>query len=307
MIANLPFRMFMTIAIGGLGGSLFFLLNLPLPWMLGAITITLVCASARVPLHSPEVARPYVVAIIGVMLGSGFQPDTFAHLNQWAVSLVGLLICVAISAYVVQLYLRKWGEMDPVTALFAAMPGGVVEMVEIGRAHGADDRAIILAHICRIVLVIAVVAFWFRLVLGLEVNGTAPLSGKETGAVDLVILALCAVIGSVLGVKTKIPAPTFLGPMVLSAIAHMTGLTAGSPPAATVIASQIMLGVIIGCRFEGVAPSRIFKAFKLAVVSTALMLGVAFGLAFLLHGFVGQKRRFYGVTILVGLFIFLVR
>ena len=57
-----------AIALGALGGALFYALNLPLPWMLGAIVVTLVGTLARWDLTGPEKARPYVVAVIGVML-----------------------------------------------------------------------------------------------------------------------------------------------------------------------------------------------------------------------------------------------
>ena len=167
--------MLITIAIGSMGGGAFFVLNLPLPWMLGAIFATTLVALAKLPLDSPSQVRPFVVAVIGVMLGSEFEPDTFSQINQWIVSLIGLFTCIALSAFIAQALLRRWGGMDPVTALFSAMPGGLVEMVEIGRAEGGDDRAIILNHTCRIVLTIAAIAFWFRLVLGLEVVGTTSL------------------------------------------------------------------------------------------------------------------------------------
>lgn len=283
--------MLSTIAIGAAGGGVFFALNMPLPWMLGSIFATIFAALLKVPLNSPSKLRPAVVALIGVMLGSGFQPDTFSQVGQWIVSFAGLFVCIALSAFVVQAYLRRYGGMDPVTALFSAMPGGLVEMVEIGRAEGGDERAIILAHTCRIVLVIAAVAFWFRLVLGLEVDGTAPLSTGETTPIDLVILAACGVVGALLGMGLKLPAPSFLGPMILSAVAHMTGLTAGSPPVATVIAAQVLLGVIVGSRFEGVAPARLWQAFKLATASTAIMLTVALGLAFCLNRAAGQSTE----------------
>ncbi|MEO1551494.1 MAG: AbrB family transcriptional regulator [Pseudomonadota bacterium] len=91
-----------TLALGAIGGVLLYALNLPLPWVLGAIVITSVGTLAGWNLSGPERARPYVVAIIGVMLGSGFKPDTFDHLDQWAVSLAGLVICVAMSAFVLQ-------------------------------------------------------------------------------------------------------------------------------------------------------------------------------------------------------------
>lgn len=272
-----------AIALGAGGGALFYTLNLPLPWMLGAIVVTLICTLAQWNLSGPEKARPFVVAVIGVMLGSGFKPDTFDHLDQWAMSLVGLVLCIAFSAFLVQGYLSRFGGQSRVTALFSAMPGGVVEMVEIGRAEGGDEKAILLAHVWRIILVIAAIAFWFRLVLGFEVEGMMPLSSSPTGPIDLVVLGACAVLGSALGLGLKLPAPTFIGPMTLSAVAHMTGLTYGSPPLFLVIAAQIVLGVIVGCRFKGSQLQDVFHALKLAVVSTTIMMAVAASFAWVVH------------------------
>ena len=278
-----------TIAIGAFGGALFYALNLPLPWMLGAIVITLVGTLAGWNLSGPERARPYVVAIIGVMLGSGFKPDTFDHLDQWAVSLAGLVLCVAISAFVVHAYLHRIGGQSRVTALFSAMPGGIVEMVEIGRAQGGDEGAIILAHVWRIILVIAAIAFWFRWVLGHEVDGMMPLSPEPNGPLDLLILGLCAVLGSALGLGLKLPAPTFIGPVALSAAAHMVGITHGSPPLALVIIAQVFLGTIVGCRFKGSQPADVFYALRLAIVSTAIMMAVAAITAWGVHALTGYS------------------
>lgn len=278
-----------TIALGAFGGTLFYALNLPLPWMLGAIVITLIGTLAKWNLNGPEKARPYVVAVIGVMLGSGFKPDTFDHLDQWAISLAGLVLCVAVSAFLVQEYLHRFGGQSRVTALFSAMPGGVVEMVEIGRAEGGDEKAIILAHVWRIILVVAAIAFWFRLVLGFEVDGMMPLYSDPTGPMDLLVLGACAVLGSVLGLGLKLPAPTFIGPMAFSAAAHMTGLTYSSPPLFFVITAQIVLGVIVGCRFKGSQTTDVFQALKLAVVSTAIMTGVAAIMAWSVDMVTGQS------------------
>ena len=284
-------KMLITIAIGSMGGGAFFVLNMPLPWMLGSIFATALAALTKLPLNSPSQVRPFVVAVIGVMLGSGFQVDTFSEINQWIISLIGLFACIALSAFVAYVFLRRCGGMDPVTALFSAMPGGLVEMVEIGRSEGGDDRAIILNHTCRIVLVIAAIAFWFRLVLGLEVDGIAPLPKGETSLIDLAILTACAVLGAVLGIRLKLPAPTFLGPLVLSATVHMASLTNGGPPIFIILGAQILLGVIVGCRFEGIAPARLWQAIKLAVFSTVLMLAIALGLAFFLSGLIGKSTE----------------
>jgi membrane AbrB-like protein len=141
----------------------------------------------------------------------------------------------------------------------------------------------------RIILVIAAIAFWFRLILGYEVNGMMPISDEPNGPQDLLILGLCAVLGSALGLGLRLPAPTFIGPMALSAAAHMTGLTHGSPPLGLVIMAQVFLGVIVGCRFKGSAPVDVFHALRLAIVSTVIMMTVAVLTAWGVHFVTGHS------------------
>lgn len=277
-----------TILCAATGGVLFFVLNLPLPWMLGAMAVALCLALLKVPLRGPEKLRPSTVAVIGVMLGSGFTTETFHQIQLWSVSIVGLVACVGIQAALVTWLYMRLGRMNPVTALFSAMPGGVVEMMEIGKQYGGDERTIVLSHAARIVLVIALIAVWFRLVLGYEVSGVAHLGKGEIWPVDLVILILCGVVGSFVGLRLKVPAPTFLGPMVFSAVAHMAGLTAASPPTAIVICAQLLLGSIVGCRFVGVPPAKVLQSFGITAVATVVMLAVAIGFAQVFSKMFGQ-------------------
>lgn len=277
-----------TLGLAAAGGASFFALDLPLPWMLGAMAATILAALARLPLKAPERMRPWVIAVIGVMLGSGFRTDTFSQLAQWSVSLTAMLTCVAVQAVAVTVYFRWIGKLDPVTALFSAMPGGLVEMMEIGRQNGGDAQTIILAHAVRIVLVIALVAGGFRLVLGLEVSGAAPMGGGTTGPVDLAILVACGVAGGLAGLRFRLPAPTFLGPMLCSAAVHMLGWTSGSPPVWLVVAAQITLGAIVGSRFIGVSLRAVARAFALGLGATVVMLTVTMAFALLLAMPLGQ-------------------
>ena len=47
-----------TIALDDVGGALFYAVNLPLPWMLSAIFVTLVGTLTKWNLTGPEKARP---------------------------------------------------------------------------------------------------------------------------------------------------------------------------------------------------------------------------------------------------------
>lgn len=275
-------RIALGLLLGALGGLMFYMLSLPLPWMLGALFFTMVAAIARAPVAAPVHLRPAIVAIIGVLLGSRFTPEVIGQAGQAAVTLTILLVYLFVVAAVVVPFYRFVGRQDWTTAYFAGMPGGLSEMIEFGEARGANVPIIVLAHSLRIVLTIALMAFLFRVVLGHDVGAAAgAVQGPPLGLLDAVILVACAVLGSALGHGARLPAPTFLGPMILSAAAHMTGLTASAPPPVLVILAQIVLGTVLGCRFLGIAPVLLWTAGLLSLGSTilTLALAVAAGLA----------------------------
>ncbi|MFN4156785.1 MAG: AbrB family transcriptional regulator [Gemmobacter sp.] len=266
----------LALLIGGLGGVVFRALTLPLPWMLGALTFTLIAAVARAPIRAPETWRDPVIAVIGVLLGSGFSPALLGQVVTWGWSLAALGAYLAVAAAVVVPFYRRVGGFDPVTAYFAGMPGGLAEMVTLGRAAGADERRIILAHAARIVVAVAVIAVWFRLIKGYAV-GANPGGGAlaDMAGADIAILLACGGVGAVAGRWLRLPAPMLLGPMILSGAAHLTGLTASAPPGGLVIATQVMLGAIMGCRFLGIPARTVGRALVLATGATLITFAIA--------------------------------
>ena len=263
------------LALGTLGGVVFHALSLPLPWMLGALFATMAGSLLNLPVLGPTRLRSAIVAVIGVLLGSRFTPAVVDQAGQSLVTLSILMVyLVAVAAVVVPFY-HFVARQDWTTAYFAGMPGGLSEMIELGEARGANVPAIVLAHSLRIVLTIGLMAVLFRLVLGHDVGGAPIRSGPALGAFDAVALALSAVIGAILGIRLRFPAPTFLGPLVVSAAIHLAGITESAPPGLLVNAAQVALGTILGCRFLGIPPRTVLTAGVFSLGATVLTLGLA--------------------------------
>ncbi len=71
----------------------------------------------------------------------------------------------------------------------------------------------------------------------------------------MLLLSACAALGPPLGRALRVPARALIGPMLLSAAAHLCGATAAKPPAALLAAAQVVVGAAVGCRFVGVRPA----------------------------------------------------
>jgi membrane AbrB-like protein len=273
-VPDLP-RITLALGIGTAGGLAFHLMHLPLPWMLGALFTTMVAAVARAPVVAPARLRPAVVAVIGVLLGSRFTPDVLGQMGAWVGTLAILMGYVVAVALTIVPFYRYFGKLDWTTAYFAGMPGGLSEMIEMGEAAGGKAAPIILAHSLRVALTIAVIAFWFRIVQGLQVGLPTVSAPTALSWADAALLLACAIGGSWLGVRLRLTAPTLLGPMLLSAGLHLSGLTESTPPTLLVNVAQVILGTVLGCRFHEIDRASFLRAGILSTAATLLTLLLA--------------------------------
>lgn len=286
-IVRISFALF----LGTVSGYIFNWAGLPLPWMLGAMFVNIIAALIRLPITGPTKLRPLVAVVIGVMLGSSFTPALFNQISLWAPSLVFMVLYLLAAAMVIVPYYRRVAGFDAPTAYFAGMPGGLMEMMIIGKEMGADERSIILAHTSRIVLVVALVAIWFRVVQGIDLSDRSqfgiPFSQIPTN--ELIILTIVGITGYFTGRFLRLPAPMLLGPILVSAVVYSFGIVNNPPPQELVIIAQIFLGTIVGCRFINSEPKLILRAVWLGLGATAIMLALTFGFAIALHEMFGQS------------------
>ncbi len=265
----------LALVIGLLGGGLFNLLSLPLPWMLGAIAATTIAAVGGLPVAVPGGVRQPMLAILGIALGSAFSPVVLERAGGWWLSLAALLPLIALSTAVGTMILRRWFHCDGVTAFFTATPGGLNEMVAVGTALGGDERMIALAHSLRIFLVVLLIPLWFQLFGGYLPGARGPLGPPLMSLPidDALMLALCLV-AIPLALRLRLPAAMLLGPLLASAGLHATSLTTARPPGLLIALAQVVIGAAIGSRFAGIAWARIRQSLTAALILTVIMLGL---------------------------------
>lgn len=272
-------RLIGAIAIGAVGGAVFKLINMPLAWMLGAMIATTVAALSGVPVAMTNRVRGPMVSVLGVLLGSAFTPDILGRAAHWASGLIILAAFVIIATGLSYTYFRLVAKTNTVTAYFAAAPGGLNVMFLYGEAMGGDDRVIAISHACRILFVVLTVPFFFRWVEGVSSSYAAAAAGPAGNLLDFplddaAILIACAIAGYWGGKLLKLQAAQLVGPLVLSAIVHMSGITASRPPAELVAIAQVFMGAGIGCRFTGMRILSVGRIMLHALASTVLMLSV---------------------------------
>jgi len=268
------------------GGALFAFAGAPLAWMLGAMAASTCLAvfGAKTDVYPSAVSA--MVAVLGVLMGSAFTPEVISQAPGWLASILTMMLVMTLFAATGYYIFRRFGKYDPITAYFAAVPGGFTEMTLMGADLGGDTKTIALAHATRILVVVSVIPFYFRGILGLEVP-TLPsnlISIADFPLFDGIILLACAALGLRWALALKLPAAAFLGPMALSSFAHVSGWITNAPPLELIAIAQIIVGASIGSRFAGQTWNDAKKTISLALLTTGLMILAATILGLIVAG-----------------------
>ncbi len=293
MRGHRPAPVLSTFALGAGGGLAGWAAGLPLGVLLGAMVTVAVAASARVRLFGALPAVPphwrYVlIPIIGVSIGGSFPPDFLTQALHWWPTVLAVTGFVPLAHWASYRIYRRLGRVDPPTAFFAAMPGGFIEALEMGEARGAEMQMLVMLQFLRLILCIVLVPLTFSLVTGHVVGSGsgAALPGAQLplGWTDGLILLAAGVLGYLAAQRLNFPAAVLSGPLLLSALAHASGLTHATPPGWMILVTQWVVGTTLGTRFAGLEPRRLWLAMRLSVVAIAASLALAVGIALLLSG-----------------------
>ena len=263
-----------TVALGLAAGWLFVQFNIPLPWMLGPLVATTLAALMHIPVSAPAVVRPPMSNMIGVMLGAGFTPDMLSKAPQWLGTLAIQVVLMVLLAVIGSQFYRRAGKLDPVTALYAGMPGGLMEMSMLAEEKGGDGQVVALIHSARILFIVMTVPFivqWLEHVQ-LGPRQASNLSVMDAPATTFLWIVALAVAGNIVGRLLRLPIAPLFGPMFLSMAVHGFGITDFIMPREIVIVAQIVFGCIIGCRFSGYATREIIRILIMSLGATVLLL-----------------------------------
>ncbi len=279
-------RIIPAFGLGALGGWGAQVLGLPMPWLIGAL---LANAAWVMVLRPPRMALPrpvhaLFVSVIGVMIGGMFTPGLLSSLAGWWPGLVGVILYTVLAQLGAFAIYHHLAGLDRATAYFAASPGGFIENINLGEEAGGDVALLGLLQFLRVVMVLIAVPFGFAWWSGQAVGSAAGVTGAPGGPVattagDFALLAVAALGGLTLGRVLRLPAGVLVGPVLLSAGLHLTGVLTVQPPSVAIIIAQIVIGTGLGLRFSGLSPRQLRRGVAACSLALVFYLLLAFGFA----------------------------
>ncbi|WP_232845858.1 AbrB family transcriptional regulator [Aurantimonas marina] len=246
-------RQLFTLVVAALGVGLFWLLDLPLPFLLGPLFACLVFAIGGAGLADSGRIGVLMRTVLGVAVGSSITPDLLSRLPGMAYSVALVPLFVLIIGLVGYPFFRRVCGFDGPTSYYAAMPGGFQDMVIFGQEAGADIRALSLIHATRVLLIVTLVPFLMTSIYGQPLANAPGAALADIPWRELVLMAVAALVGWKGGERIGLFGASIIGPLVVAAAFSLLGLVEHRPPALAILAAQFFIGASIGAKYTGVS------------------------------------------------------
>ena len=253
-------------------------LGFPLPWMLGPMFGVMIYTAIGSAAITPQGWLPVLRSILGVAIGANFTPTIVNRMGEIGIGLAVLPFC-SLSIIVIGYFLfRRIAGYDRATALFGAMPGGLIDMVTIGSQMGGNIRTLTLIHTMRIMIVITTASF--LVVFSTEIEQKFATPELFTPLHQLPMVMVLGLAGWGIGHFLRLPGASITGPMALSATMHGFGLVSASPIYFLVILAQIGIGASLGEKFRNVTAAELAGPILSGAIFTVISFAPVFGFAF---------------------------
>ncbi|AUC56269.1 aminopeptidase (plasmid) [Sagittula sp. P11] len=271
-------RRALTLVLASIGTALFWLGGLPLPFLFGPMAFCLAGALAHLPLKGFGQVSVAARTILGVAVGASITPDVIAQLPRMAVSVALIPLFIAVIALVGVPFFRKLWGFDGPTAYYAAMPGGLQDMVIFGTEAGANPRVLSLVHGTRVLIIVTLAPFILGHFYGVGLTNPIGAPVADLPVHELLIMVAAAWIGWKGGERIGLFGASILGPMIVTAILSLTDVIHARPPAEAILLAQFFIGCGIGVQFLGVTWKELTRvvAAGIAYVMVLAVLAAAF-------------------------------
>ena len=252
MNRTLLLRRSLTVFIAAAGVAVFLLLHLPLPFLFGPMAGALVAALCGAPLAGLGQVSIAARSVLGVAIGTSVTPALMAELPSMLASVALVPLYIAVIGLIGVPFFRRVCGFDPVTAFYAAMPGGAADMTIFGQEAGANVRQLSLVHVTRLTVIMVVAPVILVNIYGVGLTHPVGPPASDLPLSEMLIMAVAAVVGWKGGEKAGLFGAAILGPLIVSAVLSLVGVLHLRPPREALLAAQFLIGMGIGVSYVGV-------------------------------------------------------
>ncbi len=280
-----------TLVIASIGGAIFNLIGLPIPWLLGSMTAILITSRFRSVqfLTWPRWFRDAGLIIVGYSIGLSFTQSSLLQMIGKLPSMLLMTLTITIIAAIGAYFVSRLSGVDYPTVLTGSIPGGLSQMIIFAEeVKGIDITTVTFFQVTRMLMIVIFVPL--LIFSPLFPTGESPIKSgtllnevplKELPVILLVFFLILSFIFAKIGKKLKLPTAYLVGPILGTAFLNVLGLGGPAVPSSLLDLSQLMIGGYIGLLLKPEKLQNKAKIIPLALLNGLVMVGASISLSFI--------------------------
>jgi uncharacterized protein len=281
-------RFSVTLITALIGGFIFTILRVPIPWLLGPMASVLVASRfIKIKFYWPGKVRDTGLIIVGYSFGLSFTKEALLEIVAKLPSMLLMTVLLICFCAGIAFVVSKLSGVDYPTVLIGSIPGGLSQMIMFAEElKGINITTVTFLQVARLIMIIFFVPF---LLFGPLFNNTVAkelLNGTVESTTPLfpavIWFAVICVMCAFLARKLKFPTAYLLGPIIGTAIFNLSGFQGPALPHTILDASQFMIGGHVGLLLKPENLDNKTKIITLALISGMVMILGSIGLSILL-------------------------
>lgn len=281
-------RLLTTLLVSIAGGYVFYLLHIPLPWILGPMAFVLL-GSARWK-NRFEWSKPLQNAgmmIVAYTMGLSFTAAVVAEIAKYLPAMLIMTVILVLLSVALAVVLSRLTKAGFLTMLMGTVPGGLSQVVLLAQeTKGVNVTVVTVMQVMRLMTIIVMVPLLlFSPVVGethrigeaaMGGGTAAALDGFWSAAADYALFAAVCMLCAWLAKRLKVPTAPLLGPLFGTAALQIAGLPGPELPPIVLIGAQIFIGAYLGLLFKPAEFTDRTRTLTLAFISSLLLIAGTF-------------------------------
>ncbi|WP_159588279.1 AbrB family transcriptional regulator [Chelativorans xinjiangense] len=264
-------------------GWFFFLLGVPLAWILGAMAGSAIYANTVGLGGKTKYIRRAGQLLIGASTAAILTPDILSQLLGLLPAMVAAAVVANALGVVLAFPLQRIARVDRKTAFLSTLPAGMSEMASLARETGAQADVVVVVHTLRVAMIVVCVPLLF----GIDRGAAGASVSADASYAALLMCVFGGLVLSAVTAKLGVLNPWVIMPMAVGIAIVSLGLPIRQMPPALIVLAQILIGFSLGARLKKEDFERVPRAVLAAILcSGGLILIMIFGFGPILRHFV---------------------
>jgi uncharacterized protein len=276
-----------TLLIALVGGAVFHLMNIPLPWLIGPLVSVMIgntLLNSR--LGYSNRLKNSGLFFLSYVLGTSFTMETVYQVTHHLPLMMLITILTVVYSMFIAILVGYWGQLNVKDTILGSIPGGLSNMVALSEEiEGTDITTVTTFQLVRLLSVITLVPI-IAAFLAVDLPGLAleVLHVEKAPFINSVVDSLFFIIivpaVTYLAFKVKMPTSVIIGPIVSTAALVIAGLKAPEFHPIVLNAAQLLVGAHIGLLMVIKGSKNLKRVLVVAVIQTICMIGFSIGIGF---------------------------